>query len=146
MEKKIFRRSQKKDVLGRRVSGFHMYKYGLPYQNAAGHIFPRDIDLVERMLDAVEIYSDIHVVTSFRDGTLVNRYATGNVSSYHLYRGNADPTIEFTAEFSMDDWTAEEIAAGEKRNKEFRNRDFTPLEIAAINFGLHALLNRDKKK
>lgn len=131
--------------MGRRVGGLFMHRYGMPYKNAGGHIFPRDIDLVEQMLDVAERCADVHVVTYFKDGRVANRYETENVSAYYLFTGNADPDIEFTTEFTMDDFTAEEIAASAKRDEEFRNRKFTPVEVAAINFAMNALLSREEK-
>lgn len=144
--KKIYRSSQFKDIMGHRIGGLLMHKYGLPYRNGAGHIFPNDPDLVEMMLDAAERHSDVHVVTELKNGWCVNRYEPNNADAHYLFTGNADPEIEFSKEFSNDDFSDEEIAELERQNAEFRTREFTPVELAAISFAFDAVLNRKSKQ
>lgn len=144
--KKIYRASQKRLFLRGWIGGLSMHKYGLPYRNACGHIFPRDVDLVERMLEAAEKYPDVHVVTELNNGWTVNRYQADNARCYYLYKGDADPELEFTNEFTLDDFTAEEIVASQKRDEEFSNRERKPVEIAAVNFAINALLNRGREE
>ncbi len=143
--KKIFRRSQKKDVLGRSVSGYHMHRYGLPYNGGTGGFLPKDEDGIELMLAAAEHFQDLHVVTIFADGSAVNRYQPeGDISAFYLYTGNPDPEIEFSSEFSIDDWTPEQIEASQRRSREraMTPLTFGPIETAAINWSF----DRMKKK
>jgi hypothetical protein len=129
-----------KDVIGRWVGGMSMYKYGLPYRNAGGFIFADDDDLVDSMLAAVERHPELHVVTYLKGGWVLNRYESENANVYYLYFGNADPEIEFSTEYRLDDWTQEELEKCEKWLEEFRNRKTTVEEVAAVNFALNAVM------
>lgn len=138
--KQIFRRSQMKDVIGRSIGGMKMHKYGLPYRNAAGHIFPMDQDAVDLMLIAIENHPELHVVTHLnktRDYQILNRYESEDARVHYLYTGNPDPEIVFTNEFRIDDWTEKELEAGQRWLNEVSKREYTPLEIAAVNFAVH---------
>ena len=113
----------------------------MPYRNAGGHIFPHDVDAMDLMFLAVEKYPELHIVTCLNKTgkyMTLNRYEPTNACCYYLYTGNADPEIEFTDETSMEDWTDEEIAAREKAFKEFRESKYSPTQIAAVNFAIHA--------
>lgn len=141
--KKTYRRSQKKDILGHCIGGLKMYKYGLPYRNAWGHIFPHDTDLMDLMFIAVEKHPELHIVTRLNKAgefKTLNRYEPVNAKVHYLYTGNADPDIEFTDEFSIDDWTQEEIDAQERFLHEFRTKELSPIQVAAVNFAINAAL------
>jgi hypothetical protein len=143
--KKTYRLSQKKDVLGYRIGGLQMHQYGMPYRNAAGHIFPNDVDLLDLMFMAVETHPELHVITVLKDGRTLNRYESENANVHYLYTGNADPEIEFTTEYRLDDWTSEEREESRKYFENFRNREFSPIEAAAVNFAINAVLNKPSK-
>lgn len=132
--KKIFRRSQKSKVTGRPIYGSQLHKYGLPYIGAAGTFLAEKLDLVDLMLAAVERHPELHIVTRLLDRRIVNRYEPENASSYHLHLGNADPEIEFTREWSADDFTEEELARHDQTREEFRNTPLSTKEIAAVNW------------
>ena len=135
--KKIFRRSQIKDVLGRRVSGLQMHMYGLTYDGASGAFFPKqDPDRIDLMLAVAERYSpEIHIVSTLKDGRMLNRYVEG-ADLYRLYRGNTDPDIEFTTELLSSDYTEEEKESGRKMLEDFRN---DPLDEMAVNWLLQKI-------
>lgn len=83
--KKIYRASQRKHVIGPRIGGLQMHKYGLPYDGAAGHFFPNKTDHIDLMLAAVARHPEIHVVTFFKCGGAVNRYEPKNADVYYLF-------------------------------------------------------------
>jgi hypothetical protein len=61
--KKIYRRSQQSQVIGRTIRGREMYKYGLPYDGATGAFSVKNSEHVDLMLAAVERHSEIHIVS-----------------------------------------------------------------------------------
>ena len=134
--KKIYRRSQMKDVLPPTVHGMQMHKYGLPYRNAAGHIFPEDLDLVDMMQVVVEQHPELHIVTYLENGHVVNYYETKDAWVYYLCAGNADPGIEFTEEYRYEDSTPEERERWQDFIAEWRDKPYSSEEISAINFAI----------
>lgn len=136
--KKSYRRSQLR-IAGKLVTGFHMHQYGLPYDGALGSIFAKNKDHVALMLAALERHPELHVLTYFKDGRAVNRFEVENAYTYSLLIGNADPNIEFNANWSADDFTDEEWQQHFKRNEEFLNSERTPEEIAAVNWTLNKI-------
>ena len=146
--KKIFRSSQMKDIIGPSVHGLRMHRYGLPFRNGAGFIFPDDEDLVDLMLIAVEKHPELHVVTwldETKEFKMLNRFETENAHAYQLHTGNADPDIEFIDKVSIDDWTPEEIEGSQRRLERLLRREFTVVELAALNYSLHAKIKKDCK-
>ena len=133
MNKKV-RNSQMFRVTGRPIGGFEMYKYGLPYDGAAGTFFAKKIEHVDLMLAAVERHPEIHVVTYFKDGSAVNRYEPKNAYTHYLHLGNADPEIEFSKDWCADDYTDEEWAEHYRLNEEFLNSPWTTEDIAAVQW------------
>lgn len=140
MRKRV-RNSQMFRVTGRPIGGFEMYKYGLPYDGAAGTFFAKKTEHVDLMLAAVERHPEIHVVTYFKDGSAVNRYEPKNAYTHYLHLGNADPEIEFSKEWRADDYTDEEWERYNKRKEEFLNSPWTTEDIAAVNWMLKKGLN-----
>jgi hypothetical protein len=123
-----------------------MHKYGLPYRNAAGFIFPDDEDLVDLMLIAAEKYSDIHIVTQLNeneDYRMVNYFEPRNAEMFYLYTGNPDAEIEFTLEFRLDDWTHAQLEEGRRIYNELSSRPLTQLQIAAVNFSIQTKITKD---
>ena len=126
-------------IIGPTVHGMLMHKYGLPYRNAAGHIFPDDLDLVERMLVVVEQHPELHILTHLdraEDCRIVNYYEPKNAWVHYLCTGNSDPEIEFTREYRRDDTTPEDRARWEKFLAENRDKPYSSEEISAINFAI----------
>jgi hypothetical protein len=122
-----------------------MYKYELPYRNAAGHIFPDDTDAVDLMLIAVEKHPEIHIVTHLtKDANylILNRYESHNARVHYLMTGNADPEIQSTQEVSLEDTFEEDHEGWEKFLEEFRTAEYTPVQIAAINFAMNSMLKK----
>ena len=134
--KKIYRRTQMKDVIGRTVHGTEMHIYNLPYRNAAGHIFPEDLDLVDMMLAVVEKHPELHIVTYLENGHVVNYYETKDAWVYYLCAGNPDPEIEFNKEYRREDSTPGERAGWKKFIEAGRDKPYTPEQIMAINFAI----------
>jgi hypothetical protein len=141
--KKIFRTSQIKEVLGRRVYGLHMHKYGLPYNGASGTFFPKqEPDSIDLMLAAVDRYfPEIHVVSKITGGNALNRYVEG-ADFYDLYTGNTDPDIEFTPEILSSDYTEEEKESGRKMLEDFHNNPPDEMDVAAVNWLLQKMAKR----
>ncbi len=134
---KTYRKSQMRKVLGRSVSGLDMHLYGLPYQGAAG-LFGEAFgpDSIDLMLAAVERYfPEIHVVSILKCGMVLNRFSE-DASFYKLYSGDTDPDIIFTSEFSLDDFSPEEIELDNRMNKELFDSQPTNAELNAIRWGL----------
>lgn len=113
-----------------------MYKYGLPYDGAAGTFFAEKHDHVDLMLAAVERHPEIHVVTSLKDGRILNRYESENADYYYLHLGDADPDLEFTKEWREDDFTKEEWDRFDKMCEDFRSTPWSAQEIAAVNWAI----------
>jgi hypothetical protein len=106
-------------------------------------IFAHQEDAIDLMLLAVEKFPEIHVVTQLNERghfRLVNYYEPTDADAYYLYRGNPDPDIEFTEEFRIDDWSAEELEAMKDLEREEAARPLSTEQIAAINFAMNALL------
>lgn len=133
--KRKYRLSQLR-IVGKMVSGFHMHRYGLPYDGAIGAIYADKQDLVDLMHLALERHPELHVVTHFNNGTAVNRYEEKNACAYFLHLGNADPEIEFSSHWSAADFTEEENLRHYEQNEEFLASERTPREIAAVNWAL----------
>ncbi len=133
--KKIFRASQKKDVLGRQVSGRKMHIYGLPYNGASGTFFPKqDRDAIDLMLAAADHYfPEIHVTSTLQNGHMLNLYVE-NAELYHLYTGNTDPEIEFNTENLKSDYTEEEEEHGRRMKEQYLNEPLDAADIAAVNW------------
>jgi hypothetical protein len=145
--KKIFRLSQKKDVLGRRVMGPDMHKYGLPYNGATGVFFP-DIEpeSIDLMLAAAERYfPEIHVVSTLANGHSVNCYVE-DAEKYHLYRGNTDPDIEFTTELLNSDYTEAEKEAGRKLLEHNPDEPLDPVLVAGMNWMIQKIKQSTKQE
>lgn len=85
---KIYRSSQMFQFIGRPIFGLEMYKYGLPYDGAAGTFSAKNEDHVDLMLAALERHPEIHVVTYLKKGGCVNRYEPENAYFYCLHLGN----------------------------------------------------------
>jgi hypothetical protein len=133
-----------KDVLGYPIHGMEMHKYGLPFRNAIGFIFPEDEDLVDLMFVAVERHPELHIVTNLdasEDYRIVNIYEPKNADTFQLYTGDPDPEIGFSQEFSLDDWTAEQRAEGKRRFQEL-GRELTTTQIVALNYAIHLRLQQ----
>lgn len=118
-----------------------MYQYGLPYDGASGSIFAKNIEHVDLMLAALERHPELHVLTYLKDGRAVNRFEEVNAYTYRLHLGNADPDIEFSTEWSANDFTEEEWEQHYKRNEEYLNSERTTEEIAAVNWALNKTSN-----
>jgi hypothetical protein len=138
--KKIYRISQLHRIAGKQISGLRMYRYGLPYDGAVGAIYAKKKDLVDLMHLALEQHPELHIVTHFHDGSAVNRYEEKNALAYFLHLGNADPEIEFSRQWSADDFTDEEWQRHYEQNEKFLNSERTPQEIAAVNWALSKIL------
>lgn len=138
--KKIYRRSQKKNVIGRCICGLEMHLFGLPYRNASGMISAKDEDLVDRMLSAADTHSsDIHVLTKLKSGWIANRYKPDGASCYYLATGNSDPEIEFSCEWLEEDWTQEELDTYAQEQENFQKNPMIKEQIAAVNFAMNAI-------
>lgn len=142
--KKVFRISQMHCVTGRPIFGDCMYKYGLPYQGAAGTFSPNDEDSIELMLAAVDRHPELHVVTYLKSGGVVNRMQRNNAFFYVLHLGNPDPEIEFSDEFSMNDYSPEQIKMGQEILREFNdpNRKASSQEVAAVRWMINEAVGR----
>lgn len=134
--KKIYRKSQLHLIIGKQITGFDMHRYQLPYDGAVGSFQATNLDHVELMLLAVERYPELHVVTFFLDGSAVNRYEPKDAFVYRLHLGNNDPTIEFTREWSADDFTKEQWRRSRQLLKEFRTQPWTAEQVAAVNWAV----------
>lgn len=66
------------------------------------------------MLSAVDRHPELHVVTHLKNGQVVNRYQEEDAYVHRLHLGNADPEIEFSTEWSLDDFADDEIRIGKK--------------------------------
>ena len=84
-------------VLGDPVTSDEMSYYGLPCVNSTGIIAEHyQKGLVNLMHKAVErFYPEIHVVTFLKCRNILNRFEEADVRYYKLFRGNANPNIEF---------------------------------------------------
>ncbi len=84
-------------VLGAPIKGPEMAQYGLPNLNHPGLIGEHHgKGSVKKMLDIIDLfYPEIHIVTFLENGNIVNRYEKDGASFYRLFKGNADPNLEF---------------------------------------------------
>ena len=130
--KKKYRISQMFHIIGPPVLGFDMYKYGLPYDGAAGIFFAEKEGSIDMMLAAAECHPEIHIVTYLKDRRALNRFESENADTYQIHLGNNDPEIEFTTEWSADDYGDD--TESNERLQRLLDRPPSIREIAAINW------------
>ena len=85
------------ETLGPAIKGSEMSQFGLPNLNPHGIISDfYSQGCVERTLEVLDLFfPEIHIVTFLRSSNVLNRYEKENVAYYRLYRGDADPNLEF---------------------------------------------------
>lgn len=132
--KKIYRASQRHKIIGKRVSGPDRHLFGLPYDGASGVFLAQDPDAMDLMFAAAEkYYPEIHIISMMLNGYVYNRYVE-KADGYFLCRGNTDPDLEFTNEWSDDDFTPEELARNRRLWEENLKAAPTAADIAAVNW------------
>ena len=88
------------EILGPYVTGLEMPSYGLPsltHRGVISEVF--ETGSVGKMLAQVQLHPDIHVVTFLKNGDAVNKFQAHNAQYYKLYKGDADPEIEFIHDY-----------------------------------------------
>lgn len=105
-------------VLGRKVYGLDMHKYGLPCVNMSGIIDETcNPGILDCVFAALERHPEIHAVSYMNDRRILNRF--DEKANFHLlYEGENDPEIEFVFNLSAE----------LKRQKENKNIEMPSLE------------------